>query len=171
MEIKIFIIIVIYNLEEKMKKFLIFIIVASVCVLSFASCSNSKKNEQDLSDGEEEEEYEEVVNEDPLALAKKFDEKDYYVEVRVDSKDIESFADTFEVRRKGINYIVAVASDNDEDFGMYIYCNNSTTAEKMVSDFEEYAEEELKEELKRVIIEREDKIVFIGSEDIWEAIR
>ena len=131
----------------------IMICFAIMCVLMLGSCS--------------------IVKDDPISLAKRYDTKEYAVEMFVDDEKINDFADEFEVRSKGIYCIVAVVPNNGDKYdkaGIYIYCNDNDSAEKMVEDLEQYANsnEEFKEEILRQIVDRKGKVVFIGSEDTWE---
>lgn len=131
----------------------IMICFAIMCVLMLGSCSN--------------------VKDDPIRLAKRYDTKEYAVTMIVDDEDIKNFADKFEVRSKGIYCIVAVVPNNGDDYdkmGIYVYCNDNDSAEKMVEDLEQYvnSDEDFKEEILRQIVDRKGKVVFIGSEDTWE---
>jgi hypothetical protein len=136
---------------KRMRKIMIFF--AIICVLMLGSCSN--------------------VKDDPISLAKSYDAKEYAVKMFVDDEEIKEFADELEVRSKGIYCIVAVApnnGDDDDKMGVYIYCNDNDSAEKMVEDLEQYAKnnEDFKEEILRQIVDRKGNVVFIGSEDTWE---
>ena len=104
-----------------MKKVFSLVIVVFVFVLSLCSCSILNLN----------------LNNDPITLAKKFDEKDYAVTILIDDKEIEGVADDLEVRSSGISCIVGVCPNDGDDInklGMFIYCNDKDSAEKMVKD-------------------------------------
>ena len=136
-----------------MKKFLSVFMVILLCVMAFSSCGKTK--------------------DDPLALAKFFDEKDYYVELAIDDEDIGDCADMFEVRAKGIEYILFAAPDDGEDdekAGVFIFCESKDVAEKVFEDLEEFIEddEDFSEDVVRGIVERSGKLVFVGCEDTWE---
>ena len=138
-----------------MKKTLILILVVTICILLVTSCSDSTNN--------------------PLTLAKQFDEKDYAVKMFVDDEEIKDFADEFEVSSKGIYCIIVVAPNNGDDYekaGIFVYCNDNKFAEKTADDLEDYARynEDFKEEIKRQTVNIDGKIVFIGCEDTWEDI-
>ena len=134
-----------------MRKIMIF--VAIMYILMLSSCSN--------------------VKDDPTDLAKNYDAKDYAVKMCVDDEEIKEFADEFEVRSKGIYCIVVVVPNNGDDYdkmGIFIYCNDNDSAEKMAEDLEKYvnSNEDFKEETLRETVDRKGKVVFIGSEDTWE---
>ena len=134
-----------------MRKIMIF--VAIMCILMLSSCSN--------------------IKDDPVDLAKSYDAKEYAVKMYVDDEEIKEFADEFEVRSKEVFCIVAVAPNNGDDYdkmGIFIYCNDNDSAEKMAEDLEQYvnSNEDFKEEILREIVDRKGKVVFIGSEDTWE---
>lgn len=134
-----------------MKKVLIFIIVV-MSALVLLSCSNS--------------------TDDPLSLAKTFDESGFYVRISVDEEALGYHAEELKVRSKGMNCIVGI---RDEEYayghvGYYIYCDDEDTAKKMVADLEKYYTENLKEDFTRGIIERKENVVFVGCEDFWGKI-
>lgn len=132
-----------------MKKVLIFIIVV-MSALVLLSCSNS--------------------TDDPLSLAKTFDESGFYVRISVDEEDLGYYAEELKVRRVGMNCIVRIRDEEYGYVGYYIYCDDKDTAKKMVADLEKYYTENLKEDFTRGIIERKENVVFVGCEDFWGKI-
>ena len=134
-----------------MKKIIFSII--TMIALMLVSCSNSK--------------------DDPISLAKSYDEKGYEVEMIVDNEEINDFADELEIKGKAIYCIVAVAPNDGDDLeksGVYIYCNDNDSAIKMEEDLEEFADnnEDFREDILRHTVNRKNNIVFIGSENTWE---
>ncbi len=112
---------------------------------------------------------------DPIEVAKNFDKKDYEVVVAVDNEDINDFADEFEIRGKEIRCIVAVCPNDgydDEKMGVFIYCNDGSSAKKMVEDLEEFIDKnkDFDEEIIRCVIKKDGDLVFIGCEDAWEEL-
>ena len=134
-----------------MKK-IIFLIITMIALM-LASCSDDK--------------------DDPISLAKNYDEKGYEVEMIVDSEDINDFADEVEIKGKAIYCLVAVTPNDGEDhekFGVYIYCNDNDSAIKMEEDLAEFVSnnEDFREDIIRHTVNRKNNVVFIGSENAWE---
>ncbi len=106
---------------------------------------------------------------DPLSLAKTMDEADYEVSVYVDQDYLKEFAENWEIRSKGIEYIVCVYRDSQKKSGVFFYCSDKETAERMVKDLEDHADkEDLQDKYTRFMIERKGTLVFFGCEDAWE---
>lgn len=112
-----------------------------------------------------------VGKKEPLELAKFLDE-DCDVYLLVDNEVLDRFADEFEVRAKGINIILKVTPTNgdSEKSGYFVYCENASTAKKMVEDLEKFADkdDDYFDDVLRFIIERSGSMVFFGCEDVWE---
>lgn len=135
----------------------IIMLVSVFFVLLLASCSKS------------------VLNEDPIKIARDMDEKSYDSQILVDSKDIEDFADEFNIREMDIEWIVAIEAEDWQDYdkvGVLIYTSDRKSAKEMHQDLEEYMDENKDdmEEVKRPIVERSGKYVFIGSEIVWDLL-
>ena len=112
------------------------------------------------------------ISEDPLKIVKELDKASYDSQIAVDSSDLEEFADELEIREEDIEWMIVIESeewDSYDEIGILIYCKNYKTAKEMQQDLENYADEneDLLEEIKRPVIERQGKYVFLGAEKIW----
>ena len=114
------------------------------------------------------------AKDDPISLAKNYDEQGYEVELIVDNEEINDFADEVEIKGKAIYCLVAVTPNDGEDqekMGVYIYCNDNDSAIKMEEDLEEFVsnnEDYFREDIIRLTVNRKNNVVFIGSENAWE---
>ena len=146
-----------------MKRIIAVVLAMLACVVVFSSCFGGGKNQND-----------------PIKLAQAFDDEDYTVGLMVDESQITEIADEFEVSSKGIYCILVVSPEEDDDdyygndekskAGMFIYCEDSATAKKMQKELTAFSEsdEDFKEDIKRPVVERSGKMVFVGSADAWE---
>ena len=140
-----------------MKKalYLLIVVVASVIALLF--CNGNAKN-------------------NPIEIAKKFQEKDFYIEITVDKEDFENLADKIDASNKGIECIVAIEPN---DYGIekgaaIFFCKDTKTAKAIEKDIEDYADKMTKYDaiyFKRALVKRSGRLVFFGCEDIWEDIK
>lgn len=139
-----------------MKKIVSLLIATILLSCIFLSCSSSSN--------------------DPIDLAHQLDEKDHNVRVCVDDEEIEEIADAFETRSKGIRCVIVAIPNNGEDgeeMGLFVYCDSTSVAEDLIKDLEDYVDKnnDFRDNIERVIVEQSEKIVFVGCEDVWEAIQ
>ena len=137
-----------------MKKILCVAVIIFITILSLSSCSNLSSN--------------------PLKTAKSLNEEGYEAFI-VTGETIKEFADEFKVRSKGISCVVVARDEGGRigSGGLFIYCDDNTTAKNMVEDLEDFIDsnEDFDEDFVRGIVERSGKIVFIGCEDTWEDLQ
>lgn len=154
-----------------MKKVLLMLVIVCVCVAMLASCSNEAN-----------------YSKDPIALASLLDNKERDIEIYIDKEDIDDTADSFDVRANGISCIVMVENSNDDEYGIFIYCEENDDAEIMFEDLEEELEDQIEEyskqygasvvagakesleQLKAMVVGRYNKLVFAGSENLWDEV-
>lgn len=164
-----------------MKKILLMLLVVCMCTVMFASCSGNID-----------------YSEDPIALANLLDNKDRSVDVVADKDSIDSFAKSFDVRGNGVSCVIRISnSEDNEDSGIFVYCQEDTDAEIMFKDLEQYIEtkideledmleeyessalnnsivikeiEEQQELYEKMMVGRYNELVFIGFEALWNEV-
>ncbi len=127
-----------------MKKIIFAILILCVCICSLSACSKEF--------GE------------PIEIAKKLVQKDYYVQILVDDEEIEDMCDGSYIRSSGVDCIIMAEPDDYSSGynGLFIVCESKDAAKDCVEAMERRANEML-EELIRGTLERRGNIIFLGS--------
>ena len=85
------------------------------------------------------------------------------------SEDVEGFAEETGITSNGVYALLLIQlNGNSDEFGVLIYCENSTQAEKIENDFNSLREPGTDDDY---IVERSFNVVFLGREDILEDIK
>ena len=142
-----------------MKKFLCLLCTLVLLASALASC-NSKENKENTAND----------SIDPFELTSRLDAA-YYLGMIVDDEEIKSYADEFEIRSKGIRYIVYAEPEEyyDERAGYFIFCQDTDVAMNLEEDLNDFLDGEDGEDFfTRGMVAREGVVVFFGCEDAWE---
>lgn len=130
-----------------MKKIISLSLVFCICILSLISCAK--------------------IENDPVAMAQTLDEAGHYVEMYIDSEDIEDFADDFEITAQCV-YCIIETEDDDDNGGYFIFCESKKSAKAIEADCNELVDDE---DVEDITVYRKGKVVFVGSEDILNKVK
>ena len=112
------------------------------------------------------------LNDDPIDLGRKLNDiygDDAHILMLMSSEDVEGFAEETGITSNGVYALLLIQlNGNSDEFGVLIYCENSTQAEKIENDFNSLREPGTDDDY---IVERSFNVVFLGREDILEDIK
>ena len=105
---------------------------------------------------------------DPFDIMVRLGEKDYGIYFMINEDDIEEMANEIDVSSRGVEYLIYVEPDKyyDERAGVFIFCEDKQSADKLEATLEDNADE--KNHITRDIVVRKGLMIFYGCEDAWE---
>nr|MBQ8890069.1 hypothetical protein [Clostridia bacterium] len=113
------------------------------------------------------------IDKDPIALAKKLLDDDYWVEIGVNPNYFEGF-EPLDVDTEDISCVILVEHEKKQEvLGVVIYCENNKAAKEALKNSDDFIDdlEDQGVDTDDYISKRSGKAVFIGHEDIFEDMK
>ena len=131
-----------------MKKIISLALVFTFCLLALISCAKIEK--------------------DPMDLVKNLRKNGYSISMTVDEESIEDTIDDmdFEIDEEKIICIIE-ATDEDEEYGTFIYCKNKKTAKDLMTELEDLmSDDDYEDYFEDYTLVKKGKAVYFGTEGL-----
>ena len=106
----------------------------------------------------------------PLEIAEHYDKKGYDVLLKVDDDELEEMAEDIEFGDQDFEYALIVSDSESSDtykYGVFVFCKDEDTAQKVEAKLNEQKEES-SGTMDSFVVNRDGKIVFLGTQSVWE---
>ena len=135
-----------------MKKAISITLVLVMCIMLLASCSGAKYS-------------------DPIEFAKTLEQQGYDVNITVNKTDMSQVCTEFDIDTDDVECIIAASPSKDSDTykrGYFFFCADLFAAKEVEKLLNEYAEDSIIfDYIPQGTVERDNEVVFFGSEKCW----